>query len=349
MKKKIIYGAIVVLLISLAAVTASNAYFSDKDDSTNDFAFGEVKAIIKEPLWDGKNIIIDTENQTYTETEPKDPENDDFGINNNELISGKIIPKDPRIYNIGTEPGYIVAEVTINNRNDLHKIVETIHGDKLAAQTMIDGHLSTITPFVDTFYEDATYDIFYRTYLLTGGMLDLLCDDITKYAEPAETNDVHGILISELRDTEKYTAAEANLDYNGGQTHTGIMYTSTSDETDKIFVAYSENNQNDTITLTFFLYKIIPSGGQTMNLFDKVNVPYYFTTEDTQALGGNARVSRYQYAEDAEDPATYYEATALERTGNAEEDPALSITISAKIIQSEGMGNAETAFDLLGY
>ncbi len=111
MKKKILAAALIVLAVAL--VGSSLAYFTDTDRAKNIFTVGNVDITLDEAqviattdingltTWKANNSLPRVTANTY-----------------NNIYPGAILPKDPAIHNIGTNSAYVRMKVVINNAAD---------------------------------------------------------------------------------------------------------------------------------------------------------------------------------------------------------------------------------------
>ncbi len=83
MKKKLIVLVLAVTVIASAAIGATLAYFTAKDDATNVFTVGNVKIDLTEPAWTSAGGGAEQAATVYP---------------------GEALPKDPTVKNIGANP-----------------------------------------------------------------------------------------------------------------------------------------------------------------------------------------------------------------------------------------------------
>ena len=113
MKKKMILGLSAVIIVAAMAVGGTLAYFTNTDNAENTFTVGSVELDLFEhqvskitgddgmSVWEyvtRGNQRIEVEENVYDGVYP-----------------GAILPKDPTIRNIGTNPAYVRIKVTISN------------------------------------------------------------------------------------------------------------------------------------------------------------------------------------------------------------------------------------------
>lgn len=102
-KKKIVTLALVVAIAVMAIAGASLAYFTDTETATNTFTMGNVKITLDEAPVD----------ETGHETEGDRVTKNEYGID--AVYPGATLDKDPTVHNVGKNPAYIRAIVTIEN------------------------------------------------------------------------------------------------------------------------------------------------------------------------------------------------------------------------------------------
>lgn len=96
MKKKILAMSLCVVMLAIAIVGGTLAYFTDTKSATNTFTMGNVKI-------------------TLDETNINDPEGDRVIANSYNIYPGAVVKKDPVVHNVGKNGAYIRAIVTIEN------------------------------------------------------------------------------------------------------------------------------------------------------------------------------------------------------------------------------------------
>lgn len=96
MKKKILAMSLCVVMLAIAIVGGTLAYFTDTKQATNTFTMGNVKI-------------------TLDETNIKEPEGDRVASNTYNVYPGAVVTKDPTVHNVGKNNAYVRAVVTIEN------------------------------------------------------------------------------------------------------------------------------------------------------------------------------------------------------------------------------------------
>lgn len=91
MKKKILTISLVVILLAVAALGVTLAYFTDNDTATNVFTMGNVDIDLEEPSWDEPDYVQPGDN----------------------------VPKDPFVKNIGANSAYVVLKVKLDKLDKL--------------------------------------------------------------------------------------------------------------------------------------------------------------------------------------------------------------------------------------
>lgn len=142
MKKKILALVLCVALAAVAIVGGTLAYFTDTDDQTNTFTMGNVEIYLRESEVkkgeDGQPVVNGNKttgkDQTY------------------HVFPGQSYTKDPTItVKSDSEDCWLVATVTISNRNDLYALykdtdVKKVWGLSLAGEgQMVSGGLASYT------------------------------------------------------------------------------------------------------------------------------------------------------------------------------------------------------------
>ena len=105
MKKKALVLSLVVVLVAVAALGATLAYFTDKDEATNTFTVGNVKIELKEPKWN--NVPFEGEEDDFEEyayTGQGDAET---------VYAGEALGKDPTVKNVGANPCLVRIKVVM--------------------------------------------------------------------------------------------------------------------------------------------------------------------------------------------------------------------------------------------
>lgn len=112
-KKKIITLALVAIIAVTAIASASIAYFTDTKTANNVFTLGNVMIKLDEAK-------VKAEDDKWTiETDDNGEEvrvkSNDYGA----AYPGAVLPKDPTVHNVGTNPAYIRAKVTVSEGMNL--------------------------------------------------------------------------------------------------------------------------------------------------------------------------------------------------------------------------------------
>lgn len=89
MKKKMLVTTMVTLLVAIALIGTTLAYFTDTKEATNTFTVGNVKIELTEPNWDASG----------SEDAPA-------------VYPGEPLKKDPTVENVGANPAFIRVKVT---------------------------------------------------------------------------------------------------------------------------------------------------------------------------------------------------------------------------------------------
>ena len=103
MKKKLTAVALVVCMLAIMLVGASLAYFTDTAEAENTFTMGNVDIKLDE-------AEVTKEGDKYIAGEDRVTENEYKAI-----YPGATLPKDPTVYNEGSEAAYIRVKVTVTN------------------------------------------------------------------------------------------------------------------------------------------------------------------------------------------------------------------------------------------
>ncbi len=93
-KRKIILLAALLVMVAILGVGGTLAYFTAEDSATNTFTVGNVKIELTEPNWE----------------EAED------------VYPGQVLPKDPKVTNVGTNPCYVriaVEGLDVLGKDDL--------------------------------------------------------------------------------------------------------------------------------------------------------------------------------------------------------------------------------------
>ena len=93
-KRKIILLAALLVMVAILGVGGTLAYFTAEDEATNTFTVGNVKIDLTEPNWE----------------EAED------------VFPGQVLPKDPKVTNVGTNPCYVriaVEGLDVLGKDDL--------------------------------------------------------------------------------------------------------------------------------------------------------------------------------------------------------------------------------------
>ena len=145
MNKKIISLAVALLLIVVAALSATFAYFQDTDYVKNEFTVGNVEIDLTEGAW--------VKNDATGNIEPKGDGSRLFegetaledSINNyGKLYPGMSIYKDPIVENTGSEDAYVAIKLTITDgEGDITKIAELFpYAPYINVSKIVSGGLS---------------------------------------------------------------------------------------------------------------------------------------------------------------------------------------------------------------
>ncbi len=137
MKKKLTAVALVVCMLAIMLVGASLAYFTDTAEAENTFTMGNVDIKLDEAK-------IIKEGDKYNKADDQDR------VTENEYVAvypGAEMPKDPTIYNIGSEAAYVRVKVTVTNGMTMlpmyakdDTLTDTLYNDAFLA--MIGGKLN---------------------------------------------------------------------------------------------------------------------------------------------------------------------------------------------------------------
>ena len=93
-KRKILLLAALLVMVAILGVGGTLAYFTAEDEATNTFTVGNVKIELNEPNWE----------------EAED------------VYPGQVLPKDPKVTNVGTNPCYVriaVEGLDVLGKDDL--------------------------------------------------------------------------------------------------------------------------------------------------------------------------------------------------------------------------------------
>ena len=147
MNKKIISLSVALLLIVIAGLSATFAYFTDKDYVKNEFTVGNVKIDLTEGKWIRNdatgNIEADPNGgRLYEGTKVS---TDDFSATQyGNLYPGMTIYKDPIVENVGSEDAYVAAKITVTDgEGDLLEIADIApYAPYLEISKMVKGGLA---------------------------------------------------------------------------------------------------------------------------------------------------------------------------------------------------------------
>jgi predicted ribosomally synthesized peptide with SipW-like signal peptide len=102
MKKKILIVSLVVAVLATAIIGGTLAWFTDTEEATNVFTVGDVSIELREPHYNGTNFTGDA---AITEN---------LGIAlAGDIMPGRVIPKDPTVKNVGTNPCYVRVKMYV--------------------------------------------------------------------------------------------------------------------------------------------------------------------------------------------------------------------------------------------
>ena len=187
MKKKITAIVLVVIVLAMLFTGMTLAYFTDEDDATNVFTYGDVSIDVKEKGKDG---------QPVDEIEYKD------------VFPGGRYVKTPYIVNDGTSGAYVRIGVKVNRAALLALTGETAVGNTDALLEELVDINTTCWKFAKVVAEEENGEMvvtLWYDYLDNGGILaagEASAHLFTKVNIPAEVtyDDLNG-----LNDKEKFT------------------------------------------------------------------------------------------------------------------------------------------------
>ena len=93
MKKKILAACLVICLLATAIIGTTLAYFTDTDEKINTFTVGNVDITLTEPNWVEENAV--------------------------NMYPGQVLPKDPVVTNVGSNPCLVRIKITWPENVDL--------------------------------------------------------------------------------------------------------------------------------------------------------------------------------------------------------------------------------------
>lgn len=147
MKKKILALVLCVALAAVAIVGGTLAYFTDTDDQTNTFTMGNVGIYLRE-----SKVKRGEDGQPVVETKDNGENRETGKDQTYHVFPGQSYTKDPTItVKSDSEDCWLVATVTISNRNDLYALykdtdVKKVWGLSLAGEgQMVSGGLASYT------------------------------------------------------------------------------------------------------------------------------------------------------------------------------------------------------------
>ena len=139
MKKKVSVVAVLAMLLAIALIGGSLAYFTDTDSSINTFTVGDVDI-------------------TLTEAE----EFEDF-----KLIPTMVVDKNPTITNVGSEDAYIAAKIIVSDgAGDISKIIGMEGTNLIRIQEVVKGgyvkETDTLKPYngISPVFGDSSYSVY---------------------------------------------------------------------------------------------------------------------------------------------------------------------------------------------
>lgn len=118
MKKKIIAFSLVIAMVAVAAVSATLAYLTSKDQVVNTFTIGNVKIDLYEYAdYDGDGVL--NEEKKFQEY-----------LNYSDIMPGDEMPKVPYVENTGANAAYVRVAVVMNNVTPINKAIDGVYEEK---------------------------------------------------------------------------------------------------------------------------------------------------------------------------------------------------------------------------
>lgn len=112
MKKKILAACLVICLLATAIIGTTLAYFTDTDQKTNTFTVGNVDITLTEPNWVEENAV--------------------------NMYPGQVLPKDPVVTNVGSNPCLVRIKITVDGQTHANNTVEGVpYGGSTSQQIQV--------------------------------------------------------------------------------------------------------------------------------------------------------------------------------------------------------------------
>ena len=267
MKKKILALVLCVVMLAIAIVGGTLAYFTDADAQENVFVIGNIEIDLTETaavLDKDGNKLVDKTTQT------------DAGATYDNLMPTNQIVKTPVITNTGSNPAYVRVVVTMNNAYALNAAIDDVYET-----------LGWTADEVQAKYDEVFngWDINYNPRPAAHGANDargiidratdatLLAVDFTKVTVP-QYHHIFGLNNWFQTDAEKNTT--------GGDPYEAFGTTG--------YVGYYTNGMEDgDIRWVYYLYL---EAGEDYTLFNGLNVPADF---DNNRIVGTATIDQMAF------------------------------------------------------
>ena len=315
MKKKILALAMAALMLMIAVVGGTLAYFTDSEAQSNVFAVGNVDIELTE--------VAAVYDKDGNELVGRTTQNENGATYTNLMPTNKIV-KQPKISNVGTNPAYVRVVVTMNNVDELNAAIDqyyeakgyTVDQVQEVYNKVFDGWGINYNPRPGVNGQDARGvidNVANMRYYDANKVIDV---DFTKTASsfPSTTPgyDAPGFLyhslfgIGNMFKSELEQTAANNGKYEIRPTTNG-------------WAGYYTNGMNDKeIRYVYYLQLQV---GESIVLFDGLNVPADFDNN-----------------------ATLVDGTVINQIAFFE---GLEISIKADAIQQEGFETSRAAFEAL--
>ncbi len=156
MKKKILSICLVAAIAVLAITGASLAYFTDNDNATNTFTFGNVDINLTETEWEADKV---------------------------DVVPGIAYAKNPVVENIGKNDAWIKVDVTLSDAKAFMAAAAKYEITDLSTIFTIDEDFDDNWTLADTVLDGAedtlTYSYYYNTLLATEANTGALFTEVT--------------------------------------------------------------------------------------------------------------------------------------------------------------------------
>ena len=224
MKKKIVAFTLVVVMLAIAIVGGTLAYFTDTDEAVNEFVIGNVQIDQNEWQRDGEEIVEFEQDKNVVPAVLKNLEKGPITVNgydfNIRSLEGNYIDKIVNVTNTGTNVAYVRTIIAVPNMNGYDDSADAshnpLHWNYLDA-TDFGGEgwdwngsndeeaTEQLCYAQDVEIDGASYDIYVATY-----NVELVPDEITSpsmvgfYLDPSVDYDEDGYFFVDGNDEKHY-------------------------------------------------------------------------------------------------------------------------------------------------